>query len=148
MKTKGHRISGCFLLVCAIGLAVGICASVANSKIPLSDNAMSSVYGGCGPCATKDNDGCRAPTINCETKDPNECTGTYRTSCKQEQKECKVETPELCDDSFTKACFYKTFDTSCCEIDDDTEDCENVYQYTCSCSGSRDWCIGELQSPC
>jgi len=142
MKTKGHRIFGCLLMICAIGIAIGVCATAANSKIPLSDNAMGNVYGGCGPCDSMDVEGCAPGDDSCDVNEEEEdCDGYHKTSCKQTQKECKEQTPELCDDSMSKACFYVDFTRYKCKWTVGT--CVDDPLYTTNCAGSKEWCLGE-----
>lgn len=146
MKTKGHRC-GCLLLICAIGLGVGVVTSTGKSKMPLSEEAMGSVYGGCGPCDTKDYDGCHPGTKNCEDKPDTQagCTGTYYTSCSQEQKECK-NIAGMCDPFHWEPCWDVRYTVYTCELIDGV--CSNVFQYSHDCdTGSREWCIGEEDPP-
>ena len=142
MKTKGFRFYVCILLICAIGLAVSIGTSVGNGKTPLSDDEMSSVYGGCGPCDTKDYDGCLGPTTNCEDKPDTEegCRGTYRTTCKQEQKECKNTDGEPCDENHWDPCWDVRYTVYNCDLY--LGECRNYFNYTNDCSGTRESCIG------
>ena len=143
MKVQGYKIYGYLLLICAIGLSVSICSSVADSKIPLSNDEMSAIYGGeWGPVGTKDYDGCSPPTTNCEDKPDTEqgCTGTYSTSCKQEQKECANGDPDDPCEEISRACGYETYEKYKCVLR--TGECTNVpYRpdLTFYCSGVKDW---------
>jgi len=143
MKTKGYRIFGCLILICVVGLAAGICNSVANSKILLSDNAMGSVYGGCGPCDSMSEDGCAPADDSCTVNEEEEdCTGLHKSSCKQTQKECKEQTTELCDDSMSKGCLHQDFTRYECEWIAGT--CLDDPLYTTNCAGLKEWCLGEF----
>jgi len=104
MKTKGHRIFGCLLLICAVGITIGVCATAANSKMPLSDNAMGSVYGGdgCGDCEWSETEGCSGSSNQtCAGRYDGEyaetCSGKYRTSCKYNERNCLGNNQNWCD---------------------------------------------------
>jgi len=140
MKTKGHRIFGCLLLICAVGLVASICTSVASSKTPLSDNALSSIYGGCGDCLPN-GEGCPGPA-GTECKDGSEfsCNGTsWRQGCRQTKKSCQGTNPSSCEDT-TEAC-DGTYEYYKCEWNDELNRCLTKSQTTYSCSRwSKAWC--------
>lgn len=158
MKTKGHRIFGCLLLVCVIGLTGGICASVANSKVSLSDAEMGSVYGGyeCGPCVDLYLDGCEGYVNDCYGSSESSCDGqTFTESCKQTQKECGGTEAGMCEDAsdgVTSDCDDEQYSVRSCkwipESQGQTEGCysdEDLAGYPRDCEGSRDWC--EISNP-
>lgn len=139
MKTKSIKIFGCFLLVCATGFGVGICASAVNIQAPLSENELELVYGGdCGPCIP-DGKGCDGgSSTTCGERDP--CTGDYRQSCRQDEKKCQnLSGP--CDPK-TKTCSEKQYSVyHCIEI---AGECVTQDWYgPKNCAGDKDWCAPE-----
>lgn len=123
MKTKGYKLYGCLLLVCAIGLAVSIATSLGNAKTPLSDEAMSNVFGGCGggstgPIKWTDESGCNTPTgtDHCDTRgvDPTtECTDwEYEQSCRRDESECENKGEGSCTDG-TESCPTQVLKKEC-----------------------------------
>jgi hypothetical protein len=140
MKTKRHRIFGCLLLICAFGLAVGICTSVANSKTPLSDNALNSIYGGCGDCLA-DGEGCPGPAgTQCGSLGEYSCNGrAWRQGCRQTKKSCQGTNPSSCVDT-TEEC-DGTYEYYKCEWKEEFNYCGVKSQQTYSCSQwSKAWC--------
>lgn len=137
MKVKRYRLHGCLLLICAIGLAVSIGTSVANSKIPLSDDAMSSVYGGeCGPCDDMSTQGCHGQSeYNCTDED---CGGWYREGCRQDEKECKGTSPSTSCTTLTVDCEGTWTQYECNYY---SLQCNKDEDYTKSCDvRQKDWC--------
>lgn len=100
MTTKGYKIGGCLLLSCAISLAV-ICASAANSQVPLSENEMDSVYGGCTHCDYSGNEGCaHGSRYTCSERleVTGNCSGQYISSCRDDEMECQNDNQDFCHD--------------------------------------------------
>ncbi len=138
MKTKRGKIYCCLILIGAIVVSIGITASFAYTKPALTDAEMSSVYGGCGPCDW-DGQGCAGgSSTHCNDRNP--CTGNYRQSCRQDEKECQNQSGPCTPQS--KSCSGKQYSVyHCIEAAGDcvTQD----YYGPLDCSGSMDWCEGE-----
>lgn len=121
METKGYRFYGCLSLICAIGLAISLGTSVANSKMPLSDEAMSGVYGGScgtGPCDAKTPQGCNTPTgntlCNYRSVEPTSaCTSpNFQQTCKRDQEQCGNRGEGSCTDG-TASCPTQVAEKTC-----------------------------------
>ena len=141
MKTKGHRIFGCLLLICAVGLAVGICTSVANSKIPLSDNALSSIYGGCGDCLPNGKGCAGQHGIRCEDQTYDGCGGSWSNdNCRQTKKSCQGTNLSTCEP--TTALCDGTYTHTVCERKEvgSYKWCGVKSSESRPCTGSKAWC--------
>jgi len=143
METKGHRIFGCLLLICAVGLVASMCTSVASSKTPLSDNALSSIYGGCGDCLPN-GEGCQfSANTNCGSRSTSNCSGLeYRSSCRQTKKSCQGSEPSNCEPT-SKTCGENNYYWETCEVKHPTEGspyCGTRSSGYRPCSGSKSWC--------
>ena len=144
MKTKGHRIFGCLLLICAVGLVASICTSVASSKTPLSDNALSSIYGGCGVCLPN-GEGCDIErNTKCSSRPVDNCANglTYRSSCRQEKKSCQGSDPSSCvGTSWT--CGGIKYNWETCKVytpDEGYPFCTINTSGKTPCHGTKAWC--------
>lgn len=127
MKVKRYRLYGCLTMICAIGRAVSIGTSVANNKMPLSDDAMSSVYGGqceTGPCDWDMAQGCNTPTGNefCNSRDvspTSACTSPdFKQSCKRDQGQCSNGNEGNCTEP-TPSCPTEVSEKKCIIVDDE-----------------------------
>jgi hypothetical protein len=140
MKAKGLKFYGCLLVVFAIGLAVSIGMSIGNAKTLLSDDAMSSVYGGCGPCDNMYTQGCiHTKESSCTDED---CDGWYREGCPEDRKECKntqpgtqcTPTTKNCEGSYTLYdCEYGGYGT-CQKVNGKTKSCSSYEKAWCEVS--------------
>ena len=162
MKIKRYGIYVCLLLVCIIGLSIGVCVSFADVGKPLSDEEMSCVYGGCytQKCDRFLPDNCEAAaTIQCQKSECTEpgwtgyvCTQgdgqqiCETTNCRQTQENCQDGSPtsnHCNNEPHTQCAGFQTITKCQNEWDEETKTvdckCTKVLAPT-QCGGYKHWC--------
>lgn len=148
MKIKGCKICGCLVLICAIGLAIAVCTSSAKNGVPLSENEMSSVYGGCDThCDYTGSEACPyGSSQTCaERYDPNDassCSGYEIESCRQKEKGCLNDGGASCYGYDNEPCGGTYVKYRCKLVEDECKtetvatglDCHREYTET------KNWC--------
>lgn len=129
----------CFLsLVCIIGL----CACFTDGKCQLSDNEMSNVYGGCGPCYNN-GDKCRGESGEaCGSRTQEQCSGYYTQGCRQQSRKCQNLTG-VCNGPYIKDC-DGSYSYCKCNWNSSTDECIPTVLNTWYCKdytyGTKPWC--------
>ncbi len=104
MRIVRFRIYGYLLLICVVGLSIGVCISFADGEKPLSDETMGKIYGGCttsAPCSYNGTQGCNTPEGNtaCRGRTSETCLrNNFVQSCRRGQYRCDNEGQGYCKD--------------------------------------------------